>query len=558
MLEKEFLAPVERRHHWLREDNGTNDREVIELLNSHNGPLWPEIEKRLVGRNVKKIAILAPFFDRDLSLLKLIKGAWPDARLSIFAQQKYATLEGKRLARLFQKKDRLFAVTAPPGRRLHAKLLAFETPKETFWLTGSPNATVAAVNGGNTETALWFSSEEAIDTILKDDSLTIDAIDPAAFEAGPGHEPGNEDDGTAGSLVLGSAVLTEDGNLDLAIGGLTAIRQLAVNIKNYNEAQPFLSLHVGSIMAQASVRLNENQIGQIHGAALCQLKGVQDGREITSNKVALVQLHELFQERNADSARYNRVRKISETGEELMAHLDSLRTVREAVEFLDHCSIRFEDGEAAGRGGGRPNWKARDPFVPDIPKQWLSQLSGSTAESLQDAVWRFVERHQDEKLRKHVRRGNLNGLPNFLDIFRTLNSLLIAFNRKLLNGVPVVPFPYVVEGIRTNLDLLMGAHDTEDGYIPGFVDAINANVRGDSKLVRERLQAERVPQILRAGTEAMVAVRLAGLKRRAADAWSMEQLERVTAWIARRGLVAPSPEDVQRASAEYTALPLAA
>ena len=69
----------------------------------------------------KKITILSPFYDRDLCLLKTIKTAWPDARLSIFAQQKYATLEGKRLAALLHKKDRLFAVTPPAGRRLMRK-----------------------------------------------------------------------------------------------------------------------------------------------------------------------------------------------------------------------------------------------------------------------------------------------------------------------------------------------------------------------------------------------------------------------------------------------------
>ena len=67
------------------------------------------------------------------------------------------------------------------GRRLHAKALAFETAKETFWLTGSANATEAAVDGGNTESVLWFSSEETAETLFKDDALTIEAIDPAKF-----------------------------------------------------------------------------------------------------------------------------------------------------------------------------------------------------------------------------------------------------------------------------------------------------------------------------------------------------------------------------------------
>ncbi len=558
-LQKEFFLPVERQHPWLAGGvTPDEDQKAIELLHSHQGRLWPELKKRLAGKSVKKITILAPFYDRDLRLLNTIKTAWPDARLSIFAQQKYATLEGKRLAALLYKKDRLFAVTPPAGRRLHAKALAFETAKETFWLTGSANATEAAVDGGNTESVLWFSSEETAETLFKDDALTIEAIDPAKFEAGPGEEPNNEYDRTAPVLELESATLNQDGSLELGFEAPASVCELTVRIKNFNESQPFLSLHVGSSAGRARLELSENQIAQIRGAALCELKGMQSGREVTSNKAALVQLHELLKEHEPATGSSNRKRKISETGEELVAHLDTLGTVREAVEFLDHCSIRFEDGETSDRGMRKPNWKPRDPFVADIPTQWLSEPFNNTAESLKEAVWRFVTRHQDEKLQRHIRRGNLNGLPNFLDIFRTLNGLLITFNRRKLNGVPIMPHPYVVHGIRTNLDLLMGNYDTEGEHEAGFVDAINANVRGDWKLVQERLQTEHVPQILRAAADAMIAVRRAGTKPQGKDTWSADQLKRVSDWIARQGLSAPSAEEVRLAGAEYMTVPLAA
>src|SRR4029077_20361241 len=131
----------------------------------------------------------------------------------------------------------------------------------------------------------------------------------------------------------------------------------------------------------------------IGGAALCELKGTQGGRELVSNRVALVQLQELLRERTSDGASSSRVRRISETGEELVAHLDSLGTVREAIEFLDHCSIRFEDGEPSKRGFGGAFWKPRDPFVADIPTQWLSEAIDNTAENLREAVWWFVTRH---------------------------------------------------------------------------------------------------------------------------------------------------------------------
>src|ERR1700722_834809 len=93
MLQKEFFLPVEQQHPWLADSvTPEADQKAIELLHSHEERLWPELKRRLAGKSVKKITILSPFYDRDLRLLKTLKTAWPNARLSVFAQQKYATL----------------------------------------------------------------------------------------------------------------------------------------------------------------------------------------------------------------------------------------------------------------------------------------------------------------------------------------------------------------------------------------------------------------------------------------------------------------------------------
>jgi len=64
-----------------------------------------------------------------------------------------------------------------------------------------------------------------------------------------------------------------------------------------------------------------------------------------------------------------------------------------------------------------------------------------------------VTRRQHEKLEKHVRRGNLNRLPNFLDIFRTLTGLLVTFNKGTVKGVSVIPHPFVTTGIMTMVEV---------------------------------------------------------------------------------------------------------
>ena len=167
-------------------------------------------------------------------------------------------------------------------------------------------------------------------------------------------------------------------------------------------------------------------------------------------------------------------------------------------------------------------------------------------------------RHQRKKLEKHVRRGNLNGLPNFLDIFRTLNGLLVTFNKRTVKGVPVIPHPFVTTGIMKNLDLLMGAVDTEGDYVPGYIDSINANFQGDRELVRERLLEERVPQILRAAVEAMIEIRRGGMKLPGPDLWSAKMLKRTSDWIKENGLPQPSVAEIQIAGTEYGSVPMAA
>jgi hypothetical protein len=493
-----------------------------------------------------------------LTLLKTIKTKWPDAKLLIYAQPKYATLEGKKLAKVLRQKDRLLAVTPPAGRRLHAKAFAFETSQETFWLTGSANATVAAMSGRNTEAVLWFSTKESIDALVQDESLTIEPLDPAKFEAGPGTEPNNQNTQAAPDLALGSVTLQKDCTLNVTFAAPTNAQDLTLRITNFNEAQPFLSLRLSRAATGTSRDLKEDQVTQIGGAAICELKGTQNGREVLSNRVALVQLQELLREHIPGGGSSSRLHEIAETGEQLVAHLDSLGTVREAIEFLDHCSIRFEDGEPSKRGFGRTFWKARDPFVADIPTQWLSEPIGNTVENLREAVWGFVTRHQHAKLEKHVRRGNLNGLPNFLDIFRTLSGLLITYNKRKIRGVPVIPHPFVTAGIMTNLDLLMGAFDTEGEYVPGFIDSINANFEGDRELVRERLGEEGVPQILRAAVEAMIEVRRTGMNLKAADLWAGRILKRASTWIDGKGLAEPSATEIQIARTEYVSAPIAA
>lgn len=333
-----------------------------------------------------------------------------------------------------------------------------------------------------------------------------------------------------------------------------------MRIRNVNEDLPALSLPIpDSAEGKAHIRLEDGQIGQIRGAAVCVLKGTLDGQEMVSNRVALVQLNRLLRDPEGGGGSQNRRARVSETGEDLVPLLDGLGNVRDAIEFLDHCSIKFDDGEDRAGGGRTGNWRPRDPFTGDIPTHWLSLPIINGTEELRDAIWRFVERHQREKLSKHVRRGNINGLKNFLDIFRTLNGLLLTYNQRQLDrNEPVIPHPYVTEGIQKNLALLIGSRDPENTDGRGFVEAIRSNLGGDEEMVRERLEREHVAEMVRAAVEAMVAVRKAALKKNEDDEWTLERLWWVSQWIDDQRLQQPSKESIALAGQEYRSAALAA
>src|SRR5205807_4621021 len=71
--------------------------------------------------------------------------------------------------------------------------------------------------------------------------------------------------------------------------------------------------------------------------------------------------------------------------------------------------------------------RIRDPFHADFAPDWLLNANGVTS-NLSEAIYDFVDRHEKQRLRRHAKRGNINGMENFLDIFTALIRLLYVFH----------------------------------------------------------------------------------------------------------------------------------
>lgn len=538
----------------------------LEVLLSHKATsLWEQVQDRIGAKTIQEILVVAPFFDGDLALLARFRAQWPSAVINVVAQPGYSNLPPDALHQLFASRtdlqDRLLAAEPKPGRRLHAKCFGFATGDITYWLTGSANATLAAFDGKNTEACLWFATKEAPAFALDGPDLSFRQIPPLDFVPGTDQEPEVAKAVGGSGLRLEAVTLHEDGNISLALKAPGDFRKGVLRLQHPSEPDPFLVLPLQGLAGGAArISLSEEQQSLMRSVVLCDVRGSVEGQIVCSNPVAMAQLGHFARERQPGEAERDKRRKVQETGEHLVEILDDLGTVRDAIEFLNHLSIRFTDRDAATSRFLAGGWKPRDPFTADSPHDWFAVHSGSVQE-LRAAIWDFVCRHQKKQLTRHVRRGNINGLPNFLDIFRTLNGFLVTYHSRLSpDGMPIISHALVTDGIKTNIALLIGAppDQPDEEAVDCYIGAIEANLGSERSVLPGRLVAEHVPEMLRAAVEAMVAIRAKALKRQAPDAWALRHLNWVSSWIERQGLLQPTVEAVKEAGAEYQLTSIAA
>lgn len=563
-VERRVFEKAEQEYPWLRQDE-LDDATTggVAFLNSLERPLLEQVKDRLDGRMVDKISILSPFHDNNLRTLSRLSSEWPDAELEIVAQPKYSRLPTSPLAGIFSRgvNGRLLAATTPPGRRLHAKALAFRTDAGTFWLMGSANATGYGLCGGNTETGLCFFATFPFESIFEDQQVTLAEIDPEDFEPGETEEPGEETtDPLSREIALRSVVLMEDGRLEVEASVKREVTNLRLAIRNLRDEFISLSVNVSiSDTGKARITLEPSQIAQVERAAMCELIAEYGKDRLTSNPVALVQLNRLFQQPGNSGNRSNPLKSITETGEGLGKYVDALGDFQAVIEFYRQTNIRFNDGSQRRAGGGGSTFRPRDPFVPDTPSGWGSILVGGEVEELRESIRGFVKRHQKQKLERHFKRGNINGLENFLDIFRTTNSELLKWHfRQSEAGDPIVPHGYVVPMILTNIELLIGAPSGGGEKKDGFIGAIKRNLQDERELVLARLVDLQVASMVRAAIETALDVREHALQLGQRDRWALNKLRWVDEWTVANALERPTHEEIEAAILEYRPLDLAA
>jgi hypothetical protein len=515
-LALQVLEDMRSRWQWLAENTDEPNGDEPELLHTLDEGLWAQVIGRLKGHSVKRVVVVSPFYDSDISLWKRVLNEWPGCRLEVISQQGYGNIPVAQLSRWRQARRancRLFELNAGTGRRAHAKAMAFQTQMKTFWLAGSANFTTAALDGFNVEAALWFATDDPPDILF---SGTIRRMPIAPDDFSPGQElpPESRPTPQAPRIILESAILDETETLRLAwtIPQKLAIYVLRASLRQSVEVDPWRWISIQAPRAPGfSMAIDESDRAELQGAVVVELEAETPVGLVRSNPVWLVQEIALTRDPNSSvHIAAERLRLIEETGEGLDEHFDALwqqQQWEDLLHFLLVAGIRFDDGALplAGRLAriGRP----RPAFRPDLPPTWTLPPV-ATVEALRNAVWDFVTRHQNRKLLRHVQRGNINGILNFFDIFSALNRLLLAcFRRGLLNN------HFVIAGLLKDIALFTGKHvglppDEEE---EGFLDTILEMQVGQNERVRQRLIEEGVPAKLVAALRAAERVRTANL-----------------------------------------------
>ncbi len=469
-IARQWLEELPKDAPWLATELPPTKYRAVRLVHTYEGSLWDRIASLLDGDTPKQFLVISPFFDQEAELAQRIRQRWPKCQIEIVVQQKTTNLPVAALKQL--RSGFALSELRNSSRRLHAKLLAWESSKGTGCIVGSANFTTAAFDARNVETCLLVSDAEEVVSGLFDGQLAKRPLAFDDFDPGTEQEP-NAEDVDSTTLRLTSAVLTESGELRVSYRHRLATKpsslRLAIRTPGEQRPRAFLNLP-NKENGTATLSPPESALKDAHGTILASLVAEVGDKRDESPPIWVIQEGRLTYEPSGEGSSSAKS-KVEESGEGLTEFLEELGKrdgVSAVIEYLRHLNIRFNDGGAGLHGGRMFRLRIRDPFHADVAPDWLLNAKGDTS-NLAEAIYDFVDRHEKQRLRKHAKRGNINGMENFLDIFTALIRLLYVYyvrgfvHRNMLIG----RFCDYLEVATSGID---SAQDSSDGYLYSVYD----------------------------------------------------------------------------------------
>lgn len=559
---REWLEETAATFPWLNEPNDPDQERQLELIHTYDGGIWQRVVDKLHESPPTSLFVLSPFHDADCGLLRRVRQQWPRCRLEFLVQQGYTNLPVAPLKR-FRSSVSLFEL-GKTTRRLHAKLLAWESAGGTGCLVGSANFTTAAFDGRNVECCLLLSEMDGQLKALFDRELPKRAIALDDFEPGIEEEPEAQAEELP-CLRISSAVMVGDDQLRVSYSHRLdekpqslrlAVRTSAESrpVRTSAESRPRWSIKLPNMNSGTeTVSLPENVLADAHGTILASLVAELEERREESIPVWIVQEQRLTYEPGEGSS--SSKSKVEETGEGLPEYLDELgkrEGVSAVVDYLRHLNIRFQDGASLGGGGRRFRLRIRDPFHADIAPDWLINAKAQSND-LEEAIYDFLDRHDKRRLRKHASRGNINGMENFVDILTAMIRLLYVYYRR-----GVVKRGKLIGRFCDYIDIATSGIEREKDPCDGFLYSVSDNLGGDCELLQEVCDETNFPGELRAILLIVQKVRyIPGEQstygpapqrpKECLQAWS----KRIRATLEEVGVEEPSKNDVRKALEDY-------
>lgn len=551
-IAREWLEESSEAAPWLPASLPPRNNRKVRLVHTYEGSLWDRIAALVDKSPPQKLLVISPFHDLDGGMVRRVHQRWPKCRIEIVVQQKTTNLPVSPLKKLHAKVS--LSELRNSSRRLHAKLLAWESAIGTGCLVGSANFTTAAFDARNVETCLLVTRADDIVHTLFDKDLGTRPIPFDDFEPGTEKEPEAVDPEST-SICLTSAILTVDGELRVTYRHRLHFKpeNMRLAIRTPGEKHPRAFLNVPNREnGSATVLPPETALTDAHGTILASLIAEVDDQREESAPIWVVQEARLTYEPSGEGSSSVKS-KVEDTGEGLTEFLEELGKrdgIAAVIEHLRHLNIRFNDGDGGFPGKRKFRLRVHDPFHPDLAPDWLLNAKANKM-SLAEAIYEFVDRHEKQRLRRHVKRGNINGTENFLDIFTALVRLLYVYHvRGVVNRYQLIG--------RICQYLEVATSDAEENeYRDGYLYRLFENLDHDSRYLQEVINELNFLGHLRAALVIVQKVRFVpgekapwGTPQRPSDCLPHKK-EEIKDTVKELGLEEPSRQEVIKALKEY-------
>jgi hypothetical protein len=479
-IARQWLEELPTYITWLAEKLPVTERRMVQLIHTYDGSLWDRLTTLLDGVTPKRFLIISPYFDYEAELIKRTRQRWPKALIEIVVQQDTTNLPVAALKKL--RPSIALSEFRNTSRRLHAKLLAWESSKGTGCIVGSANFTTAAYDARNIETCFLISNAEEYVSGLFDGQFTKRNLAVDDFNPGMEQEPIEENDEETTLRVI-SAILNESGDIKVnykhQLSTKPSSLRLALRTPGEKRPRAFCILP-NKESGSATVSIPEAAQRDVHGTILATIVAQIGDKREESPPIWVIQEGRLTYEPSGGGSSSSG-KKVEETGEGLAEILEELGKQRGSlaiIEYLRNLDIRFHDGGGGINNGRKFHLKIRDPFQSDNAPSWLLE-SITIKDNLAEAIYDFVDRHDAKRLRKHTRRGNINGMENFLDIFTTLVRLLYIYYVR-----NTVSRNKLIHRLCRFIELATGGISLLDDWCEGYLNSISQNL-GGSKYLQE-------------------------------------------------------------------------